>query len=420
MLSSDRSCPGGKIAAEKNRPTLKPIAARKPATINSRHPTRCGRWKPSASASPRPASEADRSAGDDRQRQRPRAGLERAHRHARVDQAEEEERDLRGISPPHLELAERVLRIRPRVDEEAGIARGVREKRHDGHERQRRMQAAPVEAQPRHAAGAEQVGPEAAHAQPPKGGGDGDRAADNQRADGQVSFARGVEQRQRHKAQRVGGDAQQQEERHHRVRPEDQPRDEVADRQVRRHGGGPAGRQHRIVEDLDQTKVNQRRHRRRSERRHHRQHGAPPGMEHAARRRGLDDLLRNQREEQRNSDVVDGKRDGKGEAVVALGLDVHPRQREQHPGGQQQQVLDAQTATGAGRWRARDARSLPPPWLSRRSVGTAQSVMPCLVRVRAAQRCRLITPESTVLPVREITWKYISAPATSTSMKLWS
>ena len=39
--------------------------------------------------------------------------------------------------------------VRVGVDEEAGIARGVRQERHDRHERERRMEAGPVEREPR-------------------------------------------------------------------------------------------------------------------------------------------------------------------------------------------------------------------------------------------------------------------------------
>ena len=67
MLSADRSWPGGRIASEKNNPTLRPIAAMKPATFSLRHPTRCGRSKPSARARRFPRA-GHRPADEDRQR----------------------------------------------------------------------------------------------------------------------------------------------------------------------------------------------------------------------------------------------------------------------------------------------------------------------------------------------------------------
>ena len=112
MLVSERSWPGGSSAAQKNSPTLKPIAAVKPTTISSRQPTRCGRCRPAASATPAADQDAERLADDDRDRQSPGARLERVKGHAGVDEPEEEQRDLGRISPPDLELAQRILRRR--------------------------------------------------------------------------------------------------------------------------------------------------------------------------------------------------------------------------------------------------------------------------------------------------------------------
>ena len=55
--------------------------------------------------------QAHRLADEDRDRQSPCAGLERAHRYTRVDEPEEKQRDLRGISPQVLELVQRVSRV---------------------------------------------------------------------------------------------------------------------------------------------------------------------------------------------------------------------------------------------------------------------------------------------------------------------
>ena len=111
---------------------------------------------------------AERLADDDRDRHAPRARLQRVKRHARVDQPEEEQRHLGGISPPDLELTQRIPRRRAGVDEESGIARGVRQERHDRHQGERRMEAAPEERVPGDAAGREQIGPEAPDACPPQ------------------------------------------------------------------------------------------------------------------------------------------------------------------------------------------------------------------------------------------------------------
>ena len=137
-------------------------------------------------------------------------------------------------------------------------------------------------------------------------------------------------------------------------------------------------------------------------------------MEHAARRRRFDDLLGHQREEEHHRDVVDRERDRIGEAVVALGRGIDPHQGDQRAQRQQEQVLDGEPR------QARNSRS------HAGAVGRAAwrvvLLMGCLASARPGSRpdCLWITPESTVLPVREIAWKNISVPAISTSMKLWS
>src|SRR6185436_4968745 len=122
--------------------------------------------EPERSRETSPDEEAERLANDERKRQTPRARLQRTHWDARVHEAEEEERDLRRIAPPHLELIQRVSCIRASIDKEPGIACRVRQERHDRDERERGMHAAPVHAEPGCDACGQHIRPEAADTPP--------------------------------------------------------------------------------------------------------------------------------------------------------------------------------------------------------------------------------------------------------------
>src|SRR5262249_33729325 len=104
---------------------------------------------------------------------------ERPKLQAGVDQAEEQQCNLRGISPGELEAVERVLRVRLRVHEKSRIARGMREKGHDRNERERWMKTGPEERVPGRAAGGEQIRPGAFHARSPQNGCDAERQRDD-------------------------------------------------------------------------------------------------------------------------------------------------------------------------------------------------------------------------------------------------
>ena len=71
---------------------------------------------------------------------------------AGVDEAEEKQHHVDGPLEPMLELVERVVRV-GRLHEQPRVALGVRKKRDDWHQRERRMHASAIETYPRqHAA----------------------------------------------------------------------------------------------------------------------------------------------------------------------------------------------------------------------------------------------------------------------------
>ncbi len=83
-------------------------------------------------------------------------------------------------------------------------------------------------------------------------------------------------------AERIGRDTEKQQERDHRMLAKDDPGGEIAHREIGRHGYGPAAGQHRLVEHVDQTDMDQRGDRGGADRGDDRQQGAPLGMENAA------------------------------------------------------------------------------------------------------------------------------------------
>ena len=76
-------------------------------------------------------------------------------------------------------------------------------------------------------------------------------AGHNQRPRGELMSLRRIQQRQVHEAKPVAGDSQKKQERDHRVRAEDDPGDEVDDREIDGQGHRPAGGQHRFVQQVD-------------------------------------------------------------------------------------------------------------------------------------------------------------------------
>ena len=68
--------------------------------------------------------------------------------HARIHETEKEENDVHGILPGTLELVERIVCLWWRIGEEAVVTGGMRQERHNRHQREGRMQPAPKTAPP--------------------------------------------------------------------------------------------------------------------------------------------------------------------------------------------------------------------------------------------------------------------------------
>ena len=155
---------------------------------------------------------------------------------------------------------------------------------------------------------AEQIGPEALHPRPSQADGKAHRDGQDQRAADEMQVPRWIEQRECHEPERVRCDREQEQKRDRRMLSEDDSRDEIADGDIGRQGNGPADREHRLVERVDDPDVDQRRDNRSADRRNHRQQRPPPRVEHPAGRCRFDHLFGHQREEEHHGDVVDGER----------------------------------------------------------------------------------------------------------------
>src|SRR5258708_7935839 len=122
-------------------------------------------------------------------------------------------------------------------------------------------------------------------------------------------------------------------------------------------------------------------------------------MKGPARQRGFHHFLRDQPEEEDEADVVHEERGGVRESIVAVRERVGPQQRGGAADRQSDQIVEDETRD-AGR----------DPVSSRQSRG----------RVTHRRTWRGMVPESTVVPVREITWNESWLPSISTTMKLMS
>jgi hypothetical protein len=236
---------------------------------------------------------------------------------------------------------------------------------------------------------------------------------------------------------------------------EDDPGDDIRERDIGSHRNGPSALEHRLVDGSHERDVEQRSRDRSACGGDHRQGRPAPRVQHATGGRGLDDFLANQCEEQHHPNVVHGEGDGVRQSVIAFGVQVDPHQSNGGPEWQQKQVLAddlreprqrraprlrasrcAASRSDLGRVDVPSPPTMHPvrdggsPWKHPACHKTPRLLPVVAIASRAAPSrwtpaivglCFIdsaMTPESTVVPVREIVRKCSSAPTTSTSMKL--
>ena len=118
---------------------------------------------------------------------------------------------------------------------------------------------------------------------------------------------------------------------------QDQPRDEIAERDIGDENDRPTFDQTRVVEERDQADKGESRNDRESQRCDQRQHRPSPRVQHAAGGSGLRHLLHDQAEEQDHTHVVDEESKGKRRAEIALGQGIGPHQRNENASGEDQE-----------------------------------------------------------------------------------
>ena len=149
--------------------------------------------------------------------------------------------------------------------------------------------------------------------------GNTDRDGQDQDATPEMEVAGGTDKGECDKSEHIGRDREQKQKRDSRMLSENDSSDQIADGEIGREWNRPADREHGLVECVDDADVDQRRDNRGADRCNNRQRRASPRMEHPVGSRGFDHFFGHQREEEHHGDVVDSKRDRRGEAIVALG-----------------------------------------------------------------------------------------------------
>ena len=261
-----------------------------------------------------------------------------------------------------LEFAQRIVFACRCVDEEAGVARGMRHERHDRDERQRRMESAPEQRGPRQGAAGGHVRPEDARLPSSDHEGGGKRSRHEQRRRDHVNVPDRVEQREDDEAKRIVGDREEQQEWNGWMVAENHFRDEIAEGDVGGAGNRPAANERAMTGRERESREDGGGRGHAANRGDDRQRRPAPRMQRAARTRGLDDLLRSQREEEHHADVVDGKIERTRERRVARRRCIRPDERDCHTRGQHERMVDGEP-TGAPRGR-RDRRARA-HWLGR-------------------------------------------------------
>src|SRR5436190_12211945 len=217
----------------------------------------------------------------------------------------------------------------------------MREERHDGHERERRMQPAPVEREPRHEAGADYVRPETRGSPPPQSPRDSQRNRKNakelKRSDGSGRVKQGDDDQ----PDRVIRNREQQEKRNRWMSGAENPAcNEIAEGDIGRRWNGPAARKVWKAERVHERQIDHCRSRHASNRGDERQRGPARRVQRALWRRCLDDFFGGERKEERHPDAVDDELKGMCEPLVAFVSDIGPRQSRDRADYEQACVID--------------------------------------------------------------------------------
>ena len=212
---------------------------------------------------------------------------------------------------------------------------------HDWHERECRVQATPIEGEPRDGAGTNDIRPEVQRAAAPQPPRQRQRQGQDDRECDETQLAGGVEHRQDQQPERIVSDREQEEERDARMPgAENDPRDEIAERDVRGNRDGPSPHEFRSIERQHQGGVNRGRPGHATDRRDQRYGRSAWRVQGTTWGRRLDDLLRRQREEEGHSDFVHREVEGVRDRLVTLSIDVGPDERDDRARDEQARVLE--------------------------------------------------------------------------------
>lgn len=217
----------------------------------------------------------------------------------------------------------------------------MRKERHDRHQRERRMQPAAEERDPRNCARANEIRPEAQRAaatEPPR---DSERCRENE-SELQWAYRSGwIEDGEDEQAERIVRDREQQEKWDDRMlRTEDQPSNQVAEGDVRGARDRPAAHQLRRPERHDQTHVDEGRSHHSTHCRHERDGCSPGRVEGASRGGRFHYFLRGQREEERHAHIVHAEVKRVGNVLIVRQIYVGPDHPDDGAGDEQSGVVD--------------------------------------------------------------------------------
>ena len=203
------------------------------------------------------------------------------------------------------------------------------------------MQASPVKGEPRDSARTSDVRPEVHRVPAPQPRRQHQRQGQEDRERDEAQLTGRIKDRQDQQPECIIGNGEQEQERDARMpRTEDDPCDEVAERDVGGERDGPSPHEFRPIEREHQGGVYRGGARHAADRRDQRHRGAARRMQRTTRGRRLHDLLRRQSEEEDHPDIVHGEVEGVRDGLVAVSIDVRPDKREYRAEDEQARVVE--------------------------------------------------------------------------------